>query len=201
MKYNPNAWEDLGDSFTNNYELGLLDYRKNIIDTILNYKNECINLLDIACADGWFIDVLRNFGYTKFYMGIDITPNLIERAKIRVPTDRFSFRIGDAMDLDLLDDLFDFVLCAGILMHLPDYKKAIYEACRVSNKYVMFSTYGTYVRGYSLHDIENGFLNYFYTIDDIIKNVPIKFELKEFRSFNRKAGGHIFQFLYRKHNG
>ncbi len=200
MKYNPNAWEDLGDSFTNNYELGLLDYRQNIIDTILKHQNECDNLLDIACADGWFIEQLKLRGYKLDCMGIDITPNLIRRAQKRVPGE--VFLIDDAMDISLPNNYFDFVLCAGILMHLPDYKKAILEACRVSNKYVMFSTYGTYnSERYSLHDPKNGFLNYFYTMRDIQKNMPPNFKLIEFNSFTRKAGDHIFQFLYRKHNG
>ena len=196
MKYNPNAWEDLGDSFTNNYELRLLDYRQNIIDTILRYQQLCWDLLDIGCADGWFIEQLRNRGYTKGCFGIDITPNLIRRARKRMPDE--TFEIGDAMAIRMPDNSFDFILCAGILMHLPDYRKAIFEACRVSNKYVMFSTYGTYGISHSLHDIKNEFLNYFYTMEDIIRNVPSNFELKEFKSFPRKAGEHIFQFLYRK---
>lgn len=199
MKYNPNAWEDLGDSFTNNYELGLLDYRKNIIDTVIKYQHDCGNLLDIACADGWFIEQLRISGYSPFYFGIDITPNLIERAKKRMPAEYF--KIGDAMNIDIRDNFFDFVLCAGILMHIPYYKQAISEACRVSNKYVMFSTYGTYnAMGYSLHDAKNGFLNYFYTMENITKSMPPNFKLIEFNSFTRKAGDHIFQFLYRKDN-
>ena len=198
MKYDPNAWEDLGDSFTNNYELGLLDYRQNIIDTILKYQYECGNLLDIACADGWFIEQLKMRGYSIFCMGIDITPNLIERAKSRMPKE--IFLIGDAMDIDMPSNSFDFVLCAGILMHLPDYKKAISEACRVSDKYVMFSTYGTYKDSYSLHDTKNGFLNYFYRVADIASNISSNFNIIEFRSFDRKAGDHIFQFLYRKNS-
>jgi len=200
MQYNQNAWEKLGDSFTNNYELGAIDYRQNIINTIIEYQNKW-GLLDIACADGWFIEQLRKSGYTKDYMGIDITPNLIKRAKKRMPKE--SFFIGDAMDLrdkqiGLGNKTFGFVLCAGILMHIPDFKKAISEACRVSNKYVMFSTYGTYMESYSLHDEENNFLNYFYTMDDIEMSVPSDFGLICFKSFIRQAGGHIFQFLYER---
>ncbi len=198
VKYNPDAWEIMGDNFTNNYELGFLDYRKNILDTILSYKNDCDSLLDIACADGWFIEHLRLSGYTQFYIGIDITPNLIERAKKRMPKEKF--QIGDAMKISILNNSFDFVLCAGILMHLPDYKKAISEACRVSNKFVMFSTYGTYnAVAYSQHDARNGFLNYFYTMKDITRSVPLNFKLIEFNSFTRKAGDHMFQFLYGRH--
>ena len=31
MLYNQNVWEKLGDKFTNNYELGAIDYRQNMI--------------------------------------------------------------------------------------------------------------------------------------------------------------------------
>lgn len=196
MQYNKNAWEKLGDSFTNNYELGAIDYRQNIINTIMDYQDECDSLLDIACADGWFIEKLREVGYANYYHGVDITPNLIERAKVRMPKE--PFEIGNAMELFFPDNSFDFVLCAGILMHIPDMQKAISEACRVANRYVMFSAYGTYMESYNLHDEENGFLNYFYTMDDIEMNTPPDFELKCFKSFIRQAGGHMFQFLYER---
>ena len=196
MQYNKNAWEKLGDSFTNNYEQGVLDYRQNIVDTVLKYQDVCDSMLDIACADGWFIEKLREFGYSKCYLGVDITPNLISRAKERMPVEMFYE--GNAMMLDFQGVRFDFVLCAGILMHIPDFKTAILEACRVSNKYVMFSTYGTYSERHSSHDAKNEFLNYFYTRDDIEMSVPSNFKLKEFKSFNRKSNGYIFQSLYEK---
>lgn len=196
MKYNQNAWEKLGDSFTNNYEQGMLDYRQNIIDTVLRCQDECDSMLDIACADGWFIEKLREAGYERYYLGIDITQNLIGRARKRRPSE--AFIIGDAMDLNLVENTFDFVLCAGVLMHIPDLKKAILEACKVSSKYVMFSMYGATTESYSLHDTKNEFLNYFYTVDDIENSIPPEFKLKEFRSFDRKSNGYIFQFLYRR---
>ena len=51
-QYDPDAWERLGYAFTNNYEMGLLDYRQNIIDTVLKYQDRFNSLLEIACADG-----------------------------------------------------------------------------------------------------------------------------------------------------
>jgi len=194
-QYDKNAWEKLGDAFTNNYEQGLLNYRKNIIEIVLEHQDECENLLDIACADGWFASQLRMFGFYRDYLGVDITPNLIERAKIRMPGERFE--INDAMNLDGIEDAsFDFVMCVGILMHLPDIKAAIHEACRVSKKYVLFSTYGTYGQSYSIYDSKNGFLNNYYNPDDIMTVVPKDFELQHSSPF-RRNNSYMFQYLYK----
>jgi len=196
MKYDPGAWEKLGDKFTNNYEVGMLDYRKNIIDVILKLEHECDIILEIACADGWFIEKLRNNGFMNHYLGVDITPNLIDRARKRMLSE--SFDIMDATDMYLIsDEEFSFVLCAGLLMHLPHYRKAILEACRTSNKYVLFSTYGTFERmGYSIQEETQRFVNNVYTIDDIVKFVPREFKLIEFKAFQRTSNFNIFQFLY-----
>ena len=199
--YDSKAWERLGDSFTNNYEQGMLDFRKNIIDTIIKIKPA--TLLEIACADGWFIEKLRASGYPNAYLGVDITPNLIERAKRRMPYERFG--IGDAMDLnnsclDIVNgESFSFVLCAGILMHLDNWPKAILEACRISSEYVMFSTYGTYNdRGtYRTDDFKNSFINRFFSVTHLMRFVPIKFNLIEFKSFPRKTE-YMFQYLYER---
>jgi len=199
-KYNPNAWEKLGAKFTNNYEAGMLDFRANIIRTILQYQSQCENLLEIACADGWFIEQLRKNDLSIRYLGFDITPNLIDRAKKRMPNE--DFWIGDALHLfEASDKQFDFVLCAGLLMHLPleKYPNAIKEACRVANKYVMFSNYGTFkpVR-YTIDDPT--FINNVYTISDIISWIPEEFKLIEFNCFPRNKHFNMFQFLYMRSN-
>jgi len=194
MKYDKNAWERLGNSFTNNYELGLLDYRKHIIDVVLKYQDECENLLDIGCADGWFIEQFRQFGFKKKYFGIDVTPNLIKRAKRRMPKEQFA--IADAMDLNIKPFSVDFVLCAGVLMHLPDLKKAMSEAFRVSRKYVFISTYGTYGKSYCRFN--NSFMNHFYNGPDVVSKVPSSFKIVFLKAFKREGNNdHMFQYLFK----
>ena len=197
MQYDKAAWEKMGNSFTNNYEIGITDFRQNIIDTVIKLQPECSNLLDVACADGWFIEQLRKFGFNKNYLGVDITPNLIGRAKNRMPNETFT--LGDAMELgQLADNDFDIVMCVGILMHIPDFRRAIMQACRVSKKYVMFSTYGTYMESYDVHDEKNSFLNFFYNLNDILTSVPPTFQLMEFKSFKRQNFDHMFQYLFKR---
>ena len=198
VRYDSKAWERMGDKFTNNYEQGMLDFRKNIIDAVIERSFRIPpTLLEIACADGWFIEQLRAQGYMGIYTGIDITPSLIERAKKRMPYERFL--VGDATDMDYSDNLCDFVLCAGILMHLDAWSDAVREACRVSSKYVMFSTYGTYSPEgtYRIDDPKNSFVNRYCTMEHLMGFVPAAFKLMEFKSFPRPTE-YMFQFLYER---
>lgn len=199
-KYDPDAWEKLGDSFTNNYELGLLDYRRNIIETILKYQSDFGSLLEIACADGWFIEQLRTRGFQNRYFGFDITPNLIDRARKRMPNEKFKVMDARKCYVEISPDRFDFVLCAGVLMHLhrPDVSCLVAEACRLSTKYVLFSTYGTYKNvGYSIPTNDN-FINNVYSFNDINNAVPNGYNLCSFNVFERSNLFNIFQFFYKK---
>lgn len=196
MKYDPNAWERLGDEFTNNYEQGMLDYRANIVRTIFLYEEQCENLLEIACADGWFIEKLRKAGFKNKYEGIDITQNLLIRAKARIASENF-WMMDATKELIYTDKNFDFVLCAGLLMHLDEdgFRRAIDEACRVSNKFVMFSLYGTYKKEkYQVPDPK--FLNNVYPMSDVANCISDEFKLIEFNSFPRSKYYNMFQFLY-----
>lgn len=193
--YDPEAWERLGDEFTNNYEQGMLDYRRNIIDTIMERKGSYGNsLLELACADGWFIQQLRKRHYGGMYLGVDITPSLIVRATERCPHEVFT--VGDARSL-YLSVQHEFVLCAGLLMHVDRPVDVIAECCRLSSKYVMLSTYGTHGTPMSLYDKENSFLNYYYTQRFIADSVSEDFNLIEFKSFPRSTE-YMFQFLYER---
>lgn len=197
-KYDPMAWEKLGDKFTNNYEAGMLDYRANIIRTILQYQDQCENLLDIACADGWFVEQLRKNGFKKKYLGVDITPNLIDRAWQRMPHEEFY--IGDARNLEhISDNEFDFILCAGLLMHLPlfDSGKVIQEACRSSKRFIMLSYYGTYdIEPYEVPDNQTNFINYVLPMNHATLFASDEFRLVEFHAFPRTKNFNMFQLLF-----
>jgi len=200
MQYDPEAWERLGDGFTNNYEQGMLDFRRNIIDTIMERRSKYGNsLLELACADGWFIEQLRKQHYGGMYRGIDITPGLIDRSRKRCPHE--SFMTGDARHLELNgDSLWEFVLCAGLLMHVDRPADVVHECCRLSSKYVMISTYGTYGVPRCLTDTKNRFLNNYYSwkfINTAVESSGHPFNLVEFKSFPRKTE-YMFQFLYKR---
>ncbi len=53
-------------------------------------------------------------------IGIDVSAEMVARAKELVPTDRITFRVGDGRTLDpVADDSIDFVTSFTVLQHLP----------------------------------------------------------------------------------
>lgn len=90
-------------------------------------------VLDYGCGDGDFSRMLASRGARVY--GIDISPNLVERARIaaagmgldgRTP----EFFVGDAHHTPFEDAMFDYVLGNGALHHL-DLDKAFAEIARV----------------------------------------------------------------------
>ena len=197
VEYDPNAWQRLGDKFTNNYEQGMLGFRHAIIDKICMLQGYRSSLLEMACADGWFIQQLRRRHYRGKYLGVDITPGLIQRARDNCPHEEFKVMDARNMMGHVENESHDFVLCAGLLMHLDDPENAIFEACRVSSKYVMLSTYGKYGGMVTTPDVEHGFVNNYYNLEVIQEMVPTAFNLIEFKAFPRSAW-YMFQFLYER---
>lgn len=90
-------------------------------------------ILDIATGRGAVLrQALVRVGQTGTIIGIDISPNVLERlaADLRHGTNT-RLMVMDACQLDLPDASFDKVLC-GFAMHLlPDPKQGLAEAYRV----------------------------------------------------------------------
>jgi len=90
-------------------------------------------VLDYGCGDGDFTRMLASRGARAY--GIDISPNLIERAKASVPEGGLNgsspqFMVGDAHRTPFDDNSFDYVVGNGALHHL-DLDKAYAEIARV----------------------------------------------------------------------
>jgi ubiquinone/menaquinone biosynthesis C-methylase UbiE len=90
-------------------------------------------ILDAGCGPGSFSKLLIQNGY--HVVGLDISMNMINRAKQLVPEG--DFVVGDLADLSLFPaDAFDGILCAYSLLHLTDEVaiKALGEFRRVLNR-------------------------------------------------------------------
>ena len=77
--------------------------------------------LEFACGSGAFSDFIRK----SRMVGLDISFSLLDRARSVIPIQ------GSGENLPFRDGLFDFVLCAAALHHIPDLEKAIREIKRV----------------------------------------------------------------------
>ncbi|WP_458744562.1 class I SAM-dependent methyltransferase [Candidatus Nitrosocosmicus sp. T] len=89
-------------------------------------------VLDVACGNGTVA-----FEYAKLVnqvTGIDITPAMIEHARIiqkERNLDNLDWRIGDISALPFKDDSYSIVVTRGSLHHLIDFNKVMEEMYRV----------------------------------------------------------------------
>lgn len=94
-----------------------------------------MHVLDVGCGVGATASYLTQaLGCTV--VGVDITPGMIERSIERSRRegfeDRADFKVGDARDLPLDDDLFDAVICESVLTFIEDKQVAITDFVRVT---------------------------------------------------------------------
>lgn len=175
-EYDPKAWQRLGTAWDNNFtDCGLRPRILQPIEWML--KADPSSILDVGCCTGYFIRKLRDEGYQGKYLGVDITPNLINKARQLSPKEDFD--IMDAQELELEDDTFDLVLCAGVLMHLPELEQPMSELFRVAKRYVLISCYGTRAKTHQTRH-SGEFLNFVYRKEDIEAHVPKGWKETEF---------------------
>lgn len=77
------------------------------------------HIVDLPCGTGRLAAALLAAGYRV--TGIDISPAMLRQAARRLAAfgERFTSRVGDAVDLDPPTQPFAAALCARILMHFP----------------------------------------------------------------------------------
>lgn len=174
--YNPNAWEERDVDLDIFYEtLGWSKNRLNIIDMILNCDPK--KILDIGCLDGDCIRKLRELGYKNEYVGIDITKSHIKKAQAKTEPEE-DFRVGDARDIMFDNNSFDTVVISDVIQHLPNPRTPLEEACRVSNKWVVISVYGSKKETYTHHS--GGHLNTRYSKKDFLSFIPEAWSVETF---------------------
>lgn len=83
--------------------------------------------LDAACGTGRHASTLVALGHTV--SGIDLTPEMLERARANVP--EADFAVADLRALPFADASFETVVCGLALAHLPALDGAIGELSRV----------------------------------------------------------------------
>lgn len=83
--------------------------------------------LDAACGTGRYARLLADRGHQV--IGVDSSPDMLARARTRVPAARFEQ--ADLAALPVPDDSVDLVTCGLALTHLPDLAPAIAEFARV----------------------------------------------------------------------
>ena len=88
------------------------------------------NVLDVGCGTGPVIELLAKKYPEKHFVGLDITPAMIEAARSKGLLNA-EFVVGDAENLPFGDGGFDAVLCSNSFHHYPNPGAFLREAHRV----------------------------------------------------------------------
>lgn len=83
--------------------------------------------LDAACGTGRHARQLVARGHTV--AGIDLTPEMLERARVNVP--EASFSVADVRELPFTAESFELAVCGLALAHLPSLDAGVGELARV----------------------------------------------------------------------
>jgi len=107
-----------------------LQRRLNELKKILEEYDKHIEILDIGCGTGEFIQYANKLGYLNTY-GIDISLTLVNIAKDKGIE---KIAVADACNIPFKDNEFDFIILADVIEHIPNYGDCLMEAHRVLKK-------------------------------------------------------------------
>lgn len=109
-------------------------YSRATLDTVIEQIDfdKAESLLDVACGTGRFAEMIRSLKPSLSITGIDISPEMIEIAKRRLPSQiGVTWAVGPAEALPVPDDSFDVVTCANAFHLVADSEKSLAEFMRV----------------------------------------------------------------------
>jgi SAM-dependent methyltransferase len=92
----------------------------------------CKRILDAACGNGRYSRfLLKHADPDTELTAFDLSPNMLERARRRVDSDRASYTVADLTRLPYADGVFDAAVCGWVIEHLPDPRPGLRELARV----------------------------------------------------------------------
>lgn len=95
-----------------------------------------LSFLDCACTTGYYLDVIQAaLKHTVSYTGSDLSAAAIAMARMRHPA--MPWHVASVVDLPFKDRSFDLVMASGVLEHVPEWRVAIGQICRVASRYVI----------------------------------------------------------------
>ncbi len=107
---------------------------KRLINRIVEELEDCKTILDAGVGTGRFAKPLQNREIKV--VGIDISQRMMAIAKVKGTTDLIR---GDLCALPFKDRSFDATICNAVLHLIPEWKIALHEICRVTER-IMVST-------------------------------------------------------------
>lgn len=115
-------------------------WRRRILRHIIQGLN-VTSVLDAGCAQPFLLLDLQKIDSGELKLsGCDYSQPVVEENKKRHPSIEF-FSCNLSEENILLEERrsFDCVVCSEVLEHVPDYKIAVSNLCRLSNRYVLIT--------------------------------------------------------------
>lgn len=115
------------------YDSGLFQwyfrkFEKAVVD-VLKDLPENVSILDVGCGTGNLLVRLRERFPNARLAGVDPTPEMIARAKSKVPDANLREGVGESLPFP--DAAFDAVTCVESLHHHRDQRRSVREMVRV----------------------------------------------------------------------
>lgn len=135
-RYDPVVyWRKRGPTYEQRLAPGLQDEQERVLLPILAAL-DFRSVLDVGCGYGRLAEKLAAIRPEMAYTGIDVSPDLLGRAKARHPA-------GEYIESSIADfstrRKWDLVLCVQVLMHIPpsDVQAVTDKLLRASRRYVV----------------------------------------------------------------
>jgi ubiquinone/menaquinone biosynthesis C-methylase UbiE len=123
------------------------EFNERIMDRVMKLLDPAPDalFLDAGCGSGSHTLRIAQRGFRC--VGADISGYVLKKAEEKVAAAglqaKASVSLQNLEDLSFEDRTFDFVHCRGVLMHIPDWERALGELCRVlkpGGKIVIFES-------------------------------------------------------------
>lgn len=101
---------------------------------MLHFLEEDSLILDVGCGTGKFTFSLYEFDSNLKIHGVDLSEDMIGKAKSKLRDEPIEFKVGDVENLPYESGSFDAITCSHSFHHYPDQRKALSEMHRVLKK-------------------------------------------------------------------
>ncbi len=106
-----------------------------VVEIVRRLDLKRLKILDVGCSSGYYNDFFKWAGLDLRYDGCDVSPHFISMAKKKYRW--VDFKTAPMTRLPYGRGSFDIALASGVLHYELDYKRALGELARVSNKYIL----------------------------------------------------------------
>ena len=142
------------------------------------------DVLDCDCGTGPMIEILSEKYPDKHYTGLDLTPEMIKKAKEKnLPNTEFI--VGDCENLPFPDNSFDVIICTNSFHHYPNpqaFFDNVYRVLRKNGRLIL--------RDYTSNNVVVWFMNHIeLPLARLVGHGDIKvYKKKEYKDMLEKAG-------------